>query len=291
MCHSCNTDFFADIPEGDLGSAPAQATLPAKADPLVPVAPKGFKCPKCHGSGRYNGVRVHQEESVCFKCGGRGWVKMDPAVAKERHRKAERTKEQNRQARTADFIAEHKPLFEALSAVSDWNDFARSLRDQILSRGSLTENQIAAANRMLTKIAQREEEKKASQAAKSGEVNAERIREMFAKAKASGLKRPAFVAGGLRLTLASEYSRSPGAIYIVQDGQYAGKIVGNKFLATRYATAETRQRIELLSGNPQEAARAFGKETGTCCCCGRTLSDPVSVEAGIGPICANKWGL
>ena len=37
-----------------------------------------------------------------------------------------------------------------------------------------------------------------------------------------------------------------------------------------------------------EAAAALGKAHGTCMICGAELTDPVSVERGIGPICASK---
>lgn len=38
-----------------------------------------------------------------------------------------------------------------------------------------------------------------------------------------------------------------------------------------------------------EEAKAFGALYGTCCVCGRTLTDERSIAAGIGPICANKF--
>lgn len=37
------------------------------------------------------------------------------------------------------------------------------------------------------------------------------------------------------------------------------------------------------------AAKEFGKNHGFCMVCGRTLTDPVSVDAGIGPICAERF--
>lgn len=37
-----------------------------------------------------------------------------------------------------------------------------------------------------------------------------------------------------------------------------------------------------------DAAVEYGRATGRCSVCGRTLTDPVSIEAGIGPICAEK---
>lgn len=37
-----------------------------------------------------------------------------------------------------------------------------------------------------------------------------------------------------------------------------------------------------------EVAQQYGKTYGICCCCGATLTDAKSVEAGIGPICAKN---
>lgn len=38
-----------------------------------------------------------------------------------------------------------------------------------------------------------------------------------------------------------------------------------------------------------EQAAQFGALTGTCCCCGKLLTDPVSIAAGIGPVCKGKY--
>jgi hypothetical protein len=37
-----------------------------------------------------------------------------------------------------------------------------------------------------------------------------------------------------------------------------------------------------------DEAQNFGHLYGVCCVCGRTLTDEVSIEAGIGPICADR---
>lgn len=39
---------------------------------------------------------------------------------------------------------------------------------------------------------------------------------------------------------------------------------------------------------PEQAAE-FGKLTGSCCCCGRLLTDPESIADGIGPVCKGKY--
>lgn len=37
-----------------------------------------------------------------------------------------------------------------------------------------------------------------------------------------------------------------------------------------------------------EDAKAFGALYGTCCVCGRVLTNEVSIEAGIGPVCSGR---
>lgn len=38
-----------------------------------------------------------------------------------------------------------------------------------------------------------------------------------------------------------------------------------------------------------EEAKAFGRETGVCMVCGRELTNPASIEDGIGPVCSSKF--
>lgn len=41
----------------------------------------------------------------------------------------------------------------------------------------------------------------------------------------------------------------------------------------------------------KEIASIIGQRTGTCCICSRELTHPVSVASGIGPVCADRWGI
>jgi hypothetical protein len=38
-----------------------------------------------------------------------------------------------------------------------------------------------------------------------------------------------------------------------------------------------------------EQAKQYGRLYGTCCVCGRTLTNEESISAGIGPVCATKF--
>ena len=49
--------------------------------------------------------------------------------------------------------------------------------------------------------------------------------------------------------------------------------------------------LDDLEANPLAAAVKFGKLSGRCCSCGRDLTDPDSIEAGIGPVCVLKFNV
>lgn len=51
-------------------------------------------------------------------------------------------------------------------------------------------------------------------------------------------------------------------------------------LATRFVTADERM--------PLDQAKAFGRIYGICCVCAATLTDEVSIDAGIGPVCGGR---
>jgi hypothetical protein len=48
--------------------------------------------------------------------------------------------------------------------------------------------------------------------------------------------------------------------------------------------------LRKIAENPYEASVLFGHKIGRCGICGKTLTDPESIEAGIGPVCAKKVG-
>lgn len=54
-------------------------------------------------------------------------------------------------------------------------------------------------------------------------------------------------------------------------------------------------RMRVLSAieaaGPRECAERYGREIGKCGCCGRTLTDEASREAGLGPDCQDHFGM
>lgn len=243
-------------------------------------------CPKCNGRG----VRTYGYVNIkTYPC---GWCKQTGKVTDKREAniaraiKAEATRKQNEYDRKQAFREEYAVEFEFMARASEWSDFYRSLLDQFNERGTLSDNQIAALRRGIEKQAERKEEKEAAKP----EVNVSAIEALFDTARESGLKRLAFRTMHIDISAAKETSRNPGALYVKHDGEYVGKIAGGKFHATYAAKSDTLAKVLEVAANPLEMATLYGKQTGNCSCCGRELTDPASVEAGIGPICASKWG-
>ena len=177
------------------------------------------------------------------------------------------------------------PAYDKAVAAAQFSSFGKSLLSQIESGKTLSPRQIECLNDILAKRDAMQSAKKAP----AMEVNLSPIHAMFEKAQAAGLSRLAYRAEGLTLSLAKAASANPGAIYVKAGDDYLGKVIENKFLATNAATNEHKRLLNVIAENPVGVARAYGKRTGICSCCGRELTDPVSIENGIGPICESKW--
>ena len=176
---------------------------------------------------------------------------------------------------------------ERLREVASWNGFASSLVRQYDSKGDLSVPQWQAAEKMFAKM----DANKARKDALTTKVDVSKVETLFATAKANGLKRPQFRADGITMSLAGPRSRNAGAIYVKQSGAYMGKIMGGVFSPSRDADQTVADTIAKVAADPLGSAVQYGRDTGICACCGRTLTDPQSIAAGIGPICQTKWGL
>lgn len=86
--------------------------------------------------------------------------------------------------------------------------------------------------------------------------------------------------------------RNTGCAYVYNDaGDYAGAItpMGN-IRSNELFTNQLDTALCLANADPVAAAKEYGKMTGRCSVCGRGLTDPTSVEQGIGPICLSRLG-
>jgi hypothetical protein len=163
------------------------------------------------------------------------------------------------------------------------SSFARDLDHRLLSTGELTQGQIDAVARILL-----EPPRVAAQVDAAGVT---RIVQAFANAVGNGLKRPKMYLGDFLFKLAPAGGRNAGAIYVTEEGEYLGKIADGAFHAARDCTDAQKAAILAVCADPKKAAEAFGQETGRCSCCGRELTDPVSIANNIGPVCAENYGL
>lgn len=107
----------------------------------------------------------------------------------------------------------------------------------------------------------------------------------FASALAAGIKRPKMRIGIFEFVTKPSTS-TPRTIHVTRKGLMAGRIVDGEYIGP-----ETwRAALSELCADLRKAVVAHGNATGECSCCGRELSDPVSVRLGIGPVCADRWG-
>lgn len=175
-------------------------------------------------------------------------------------------------------------LIAFLKDATKWSNFAKSLVHYYSEKGYLTPKQEQAAMNMMNKVKSRDA---------AGKINLVEIKALFDTAKEAGINRRALRGNGLKLTEASERSRNPGAIYVKgTDGTYYGKITKDgEYFPTADAPEGILEELQKIADDPLEYMREYGQKTGECACCGRELTNPDSIALGIGPICAEHWGL
>ena len=244
------------------------------------------ECGGCHGTGRWQG------RGRCFACKGAGKV----TARQDGARKGKATAAKNLEIKRTTYISTNMALYTFLQGAQSWSGFGKSMFDAIDQYGGLTEKQEAAAYSMMEKAQARDAERadaKATAAANAPTVALDAIEALFAKATDNAIKRPIFRAGTLAISKAPATGRNAGALYVkrTEDDAYLGKLVGGKFFATNAATAEDEATLHAVAADPTDAAIKYARRTGNCGCCGKGLVNPVSILAGIGPICADKWGL
>lgn len=279
------TDYLAEVINADKGepvSPPRHYTEQVQPTYTEP-------CRKCGGSGLWGWRRDRR----CFGCDGKGSItfKTSPAARqKNRATSAARTaarKERIEQEGVDSFKAANPDVWAWIQANPNF-EFARSLGESVRRFGSLTEKQLAAANRCVQKVLERSE-KAQERVNAAPAVEVAKIEEAFQKASNAGLRRLKLRLDTFEFTPASASGKNPGAIYVKEQGEYLGKVAGGKFLCVRTCGDERRDRVVAAAADPEAAAIAYGKRFGQCSCCGRALSDPESVSLGIGPVCRERF--
>jgi len=179
---------------------------------------------------------------------------------------------------------EQEQILRELGKMRDWNSFATSLLQQYVMKGDLSDKQWDAAERTITKVRQKADNREKN----TRSVDVSRIKTLLETAK---VKRPVFRAAELAFSLAPSNGKNSGAVYIKRNADYQGKIMSGQFIPVSSCHPSTADAVVRVAANPRGEAVQHGKVTGRCSCCGRELTDPVSIEMGIGPVCASNWGL
>lgn len=253
-------------------------------------------CESCAGTGLYRHVRVHQEKEHCFACRGKGYF-LTSAADRKKARSQRLAREQSKKEKNLQLVEqEHPGLIPFLESASAWSDFAASVLDRVKKYGPPSEKVIASISSMRAKCEAREAERQAKRKAEVEPLsNLDAIFSLFANATGSGLKKPRLTVHDLTVSKAPEHGANAGALYLKIKGDYAGKITPERELKLQYHYRDQRESVTQilsdLSSDPLKYATEYGRETGVCCCCNKVLTDPISIAAGIGPICAGKWGL
>lgn len=117
----------------------------------------------------------------------------------------------------------------------------------------------------------------------------------FEAAKSKGAKRLTLRFEGINIKPNRDFS----ALWVTSQSETE---MGDYGLKPKYLGKVTPQGCDSRLGDdvkaiimgaaqdPLTAAIRYGKVSGECSCCGRELTDPRSIERGIGPICATKFG-
>jgi len=76
---------------------------------------------------------------------------------------------------------------------------------------------------------------------------------------------------------------------------FVSRLIGNpstELISSPIKNPSNRKAVlNLLAQNPLEAAKLFSSTFHKCCVCGAALSDEDSLERGMGPVCAKRFGL
>lgn len=78
-----------------------------------------------------------------------------------------------------------------------------------------------------------------------------------------------------------------GHLYLFENGNYVGKITPEGALKGD-VSEDTLNLLEDANENLLKLAQMYGHETGQCSICSRPLSDKISLQLGIGPICLKR---
>lgn len=293
-----------DDPLAELfGGAPSPRPAVKPPEDFKPILDRFIEenCPKCAGTGRWRGIRE------CFKCKGTGKLRFKTSADyRAKARQSSQTKKADARAAWAE---EHKAeilwIRETEARLTDPSkpfisfDFPIRMREAIDKYGSLTDGQLAAVRKLMMRDHERSAERKAEIVKRTEQavaIDVAKIEHSFQHARdaaaeaGEGVKWLRLRLDTFSFTPAGAQSKNAGGIYVKEGERYLGKVLAGKFIRSGACSAEQETRIVAAAADPMAAAKAYGLRTGSCSCCGRELTNRASIDLGIGPICAKKYG-
>jgi hypothetical protein len=307
-------DDLSDLLGGETAPATSMKQPPAS---YVPFEKTAFVegCPKCRGTGSfisYSGRNL----GPCFACKGAGkntYSTSPEARAKSRERAlAKRVEKAQEVIDSANsFRATYPDMVAWLEGSAKRNaarggsfTFPADLLEKLNQYGSLTDAQFASVCKLMARDAERAAERTA--AAPAADVSA--LEKAFdvarERAKLPGAKgvftKPLKLTHGEKDAAISVAISSPkpgskwdGMLFVrdaKDDERKLGYFKGGKFFRQGAATDAEAAAILAVAASPLDAVKAYAKAWSECGICGRMLLKAESIEAGIGPICASKYG-
>ncbi len=283
-----------------------------------PTAAYKETCVKCKGTGKfvsYTGRVVGN----CFTCDGKGFKEFK--TSQDQRDKSRQYAQASKAKATAQSVASAKEWAEEYPTEYEWlvknaptNEFAQSLLTNLLKWGSLSTEgknggggQLGAIRTNLAREAERTEAQKVN-AARAVECGVTKIQTAFNIAKTNYTKVPKIrlakwdetvpadlppvMLEGYIFKMAPDHGKNPGAIYVnrEEDDKWLGTIKNNIFFPTMECTETSKGYIAEIAVDPERTAKVYGIRTRNCCICGTSLYATKSVDRGIGPICAEKFG-
>lgn len=289
-----HTDDLND-PLDDILAAPVEFRRPVAPAAAIAQVEAAYSepCRDCGGSGQfrsYTGRLVGR----CFKCEGKGRLTFKTSPDKRAAARAQAAGKRaeaatSREVEINAWQAANPAEWAWIQANAGRFDFATAMAVDLGKFGRLTPGQFAAVQRCIAKDAARKVAA-VERAANAPAISIERVEQAFGKALTNGLKNPKLRLAGFTFSPAKASSANAGALYVKTGETYLGKIMGGKFLAARECTPEQQAEVLAVASDPSGAAIAYGRRTGNCACCGRTLTKGESIDRGIGPICAETFG-
>lgn len=195
-------------------------------------------------------------------------------------------------------MSDEEAMAMVLSSLRGVNRSLSDFEHNLLScaRAEAIEPRLCGIAAYIIEAFRRSQPKKTTQLATAG---LDRIFQLFNSAT-KALKRPVIrlaTSNGhyLSVSLAGATSRNAGSIYVKGErgtDAYYGKVTPEgKFFPVAACPSTVEGQLMAFAADPEGVASKYGKLTGSCCFCGRNLTDERSTEVGYGKVCSTHFGL